>query len=90
VGARRGDVLVQFLIEAVALSLLGGGLGLGIGFGLGAGIFRLMPGNWPQAHVPLWVVALAFGVSAVIGVLFGVYPAAKASRLDPIDALRFE
>jgi putative ABC transport system permease protein len=81
---------VQFLIEAVSLSILGGGLGLGLGFGLGSGISRVMPGNWPPAHVPFWAIALAFGVSAVIGVLFGVYPAAKASRLDPIDALRFE
>jgi len=90
VGARREDVLVQFLIEAVALSGLGGCLGLALGFGLGTGISRLLPGDWPPAHVPLWAVALAFGVSAVIGVVFGVYPAAKASRLDPIDALRFE
>ncbi len=90
VGARRGDVLVQFLIEAVALSGLGGFLGLAIGFGMGKGIAAILPGNWPPAHVPLWAVVLAFGVSAAIGVLFGVYPAAKASRLDPIDALRFE
>ena len=90
VGARRQDVLAQFLIEAVTLSALGGGLGLAIGFGLGSAIAGAMPGNWPPAHVPFWAVALAFGVSAVIGVVFGVYPAAKASRLDPIDALRFE
>ena len=90
VGARRQDVLVQFLIEAVTLSAVGGGLGLAIGFGLGKGIAVLLPGNWPPAHVPLWAVALAFGVSGFIGVVFGVYPAAKASRLRPIDALRFE
>jgi putative ABC transport system permease protein len=90
VGARRQDLLVQFLIEAVVLSALGGAIGLALGFGLGKGIAAALPGNWPPAHVPLWAVALALGVSAAIGVLFGVYPAAKASRLDPIDALRFE
>jgi putative ABC transport system permease protein len=90
VGARRQDLLVQFLIEAVTLSALGGAIGLAIGFGLGSGIAAALPGNWPPAHVPLWAVGLALGVSAFIGVLFGVYPAAKASRLDPIEALRFE
>ncbi|HEY0781701.1 MAG TPA: ABC transporter permease [Thermoanaerobaculia bacterium] len=89
VGARRQDILVQFLIEAVTLSLVGGFLGLAIGYGLGVLVAQLLPG-WPPAHVPLWAVALAFGFSALVGVFFGIYPAGKAARLDPIDALRYE
>ncbi|HEX4966787.1 MAG TPA: ABC transporter permease [Thermoanaerobaculia bacterium] len=89
VGARRQDVLIQFLIEAVTLSLVGGGIGLLLGYGLGAMTAKLIPG-FPAAHVPLWAVALAFGFSAAVGIFFGIYPAAKASRLDPIEALRYE
>ena len=90
VGARRQDVLLQFLIEAVTLSLLGGCLGLALGYGLGTGIAKILPGDWPPAHVPLWAVGLAFGFSALVGIFFGIYPAGKASRLDPIEALRYE
>ena len=94
VGARRQDILVQFLIEAVTLSLVGGGLGLAIGYGMGVGISailsKVLEGNFPPAYVPLWAIALAFGFSAVVGIFFGIYPAGKASRLDPIDALRYE
>jgi putative ABC transport system permease protein len=90
VGARRQDVLVQFLIEAVTLSLVGGALGLALGYGMGALVSSILPGNFPPAHVPLWAVILAFGFSAAVGIFFGIYPAAKASRLDPIDALRYE
>jgi putative ABC transport system permease protein len=89
VGARRQDVLVQFLIEAVTLSLIGGGIGLAIGYGLGVLVAKLIPG-FPPAHVPLWAVGLAIGFSAGVGIFFGIYPAAKASRLDPIEALRYE
>ena len=89
VGARRQDVLLQFLIEAVTLSLIGGAIGLGLGFGLGALVSKMIPG-FPPAHVPLWAVVISFGFSAVVGIFFGIYPAAKASRLDPIDALRYE
>ena len=90
VGARRQDILVQFLIEAVALSLLGGTLGVAIGWGLGVAVASLLPAGWPPAHVPLWAVAIAFGFSALVGIFFGIYPAGKASRLDPIEALRYE
>jgi putative ABC transport system permease protein len=90
VGARRQDVLVQFLIEAVTLSLVGGGLGLAIGYGLGVLAANALPGDFPPAHVPLWAVLLSFGFSAMVGIFFGIYPAAKASRLDPIEALRYE
>ncbi len=90
VGARRADILIQFLIEAVTLSMLGGLVGLVAGWGLGALGASLIPGDFPPAHVPSWAVALAFGFAGVIGVLFGTYPAAKASALDPIEALRHE
>jgi putative ABC transport system permease protein len=90
VGARRQDVLVQFLIEAVTLSLVGGGIGLLLGYGLGAGVASVLPGDWPAAHVPLWAILLALGFSIAVGVFFGIYPAGKASRLDPIEALRYE
>jgi putative ABC transport system permease protein len=90
VGARRRDILWQFLIEAVALSLLGGVLGLALGYGLGALVIALLPIDLPPAYVPLWAVLLAFGFSAAVGIFFGIYPASKASRLDPIEALRYE
>ncbi|HYN21893.1 MAG TPA: ABC transporter permease [Thermoanaerobaculia bacterium] len=90
VGARRQDILIQFLIEAVTLSLVGGGMGLALGYGMGALVSAIIPGDFPPAYVPLWAVGLAFGFSAVVGIFFGIYPAGKASRLDPIDALRYE
>jgi len=89
VGARRQDILIQFLIEAVTLSLVGGAIGLALGYGIGVLAANLIP-NWPPAHVPLWAVALAFGFSALVGIFFGIYPAGKAARLDPIEALRYE
>ena len=89
VGARRQDVLSQFLIEAVTLSLAGGAIGLALGYGMGVAAAHLLPG-WPPAHVPLWAVGVAFGFSALVGIFFGSYPAGKAARLDPIDALRYE
>jgi putative ABC transport system permease protein len=90
VGARRQDVLVQFLIEAVTLSLLGGALGLILGYAIGAVAAGMLPGDWPPAYVPFWAVALAFGFSSIVGIFFGIYPAGKAAALDPIDALRYE
>ena len=87
IGAKGRDVLLQFLVEAIALSLIGGGIGIALGFSLAEGMQRWM--SWP-AKVPANAVAMAFGFAAATGVFFGFYPAQKAARLDPIDALRFE
>jgi len=89
VGARRSDIMVQFLIEAVTLSLFGGLVGILVGWGFGILGAKAIPG-FPSAHVPLWAVLLGFGFAALTGIVFGVYPAAKASSLDPIEALRYE
>ncbi len=89
VGARKADVLVQFLIEAVTLSALGGMVGILVGWGLGVLGAKAIPG-FPPAHVPLWAVFLGFGFASAVGIIFGVYPAAKAAALDPIEALRYE
>ncbi len=94
VGAKRIHVLYQFLIESVTLSTLGGVIGLGAGWGvslLTVWILRkTVSPTFPPAYVPLWVVLLSLGFAALTGAVFGVYPAVKASRLDPIEALRYE
>ena len=87
VGARGRDILLQFLIEAVTLSSIGGLLGVGLGIG-GARVLTLVK-NWPTL-ISAESVILAFVFSAAVGIFFGFYPARKASRLDPIEALRFE
>ena len=87
VGARGSDVLTQFLVESVVMSLLGGLVGLAIGFG-GAAILGHVMG-WSTA-TPLIAVFVAVGFSAAVGVFFGYYPARKAAALDPIQALRYE
>jgi putative ABC transport system permease protein len=86
-GARRRDVLLQFLVEAVVLSLLGGIVGIAAGIGAARGLTALM--SWPTFVSPQ-SIALAFVIAAAIGVAFGYYPARRASRLDPIVALRRE
>ncbi len=89
VGARRDNILMQFLIEATILTVLGGALGIVLGVGLGSMAAALIP-QFPPAHVPVWAVVAGFSVSALVGVVFGVYPALRAARLDPIEALRYE
>jgi putative ABC transport system permease protein len=87
VGARSRDVLLQFLVEAVVLSLVGGLIGIGLGFAVSRSLTDLL--QWP-AEVSASAIALAFGFAAATGVFFGFYPARKAARLDPIEALRYE
>ena len=87
IGARGKDVLLQFLVEAIVLSLLGGLLGIGMGYALSGAAERFL--SWPTS-IPPEAIAMAFGFAAITGVFFGFYPAMKASRLDPIEALRFE
>jgi putative ABC transport system permease protein len=87
IGARGRDVLLQFLVEAIVISLFGGLVGILLGFGLAAGIREILA--WPTM-VPPDAIAMAFGFAAGTGVFFGFYPARKAARLDPIEALRYE
>jgi putative ABC transport system permease protein len=86
-GARRRDILRQFLAESVALALVGGLLGLAAGTAV-AGLVNLA--SPLPARVTWWSVAVALGLGASVGILFGVYPAARAARLDPVVALRYE
>ena len=87
IGARRSDVLTQFALESVALSLLGGLIGLVIG--VGGALVMSKFGDWPAA-IPAWAAPLAIGFSTFVGVVFGAYPAWRAAQLDPIEALRRE
>jgi putative ABC transport system permease protein len=87
IGARRSDVLTQFALESVALSLLGGLIGLTLGV-VGALVIAQV-GDWPSA-IPAWAAPLAIGFSTFVGVVFGAYPAWRAAQLDPIEALRRE
>ena len=87
IGARGKDVLLQFLVEAVVLSLFGGLLGIALGYGLSAAAEKFL--QWPTS-IPPNAIAMAFGFAAGTGVFFGFYPAKKAAGLDPIEALRFE
>ena len=88
-GARRQTILLQFLLEAVVLSLLGGLIGVVLGWIIGLGGTLFIPGL-PPPRIPMWAVSLALFFSSAVGLIFGVIPAAKASDLDPIEALRYE
>jgi putative ABC transport system permease protein len=87
VGATRFDILSQFLIEAVVLTAIGGFAGLAVGE-----IASLLMNKYSPlpAYVPLWAIGVGVGISAAVGIVFGLWPAWKAARLNPIDALRWE
>ncbi len=87
IGARQGDIIRQFLTEAVLISIVGGLIGIAFGFGLS----RVIAGAAGWSTVVTWSsIAVAFGVSVFIGLLFGIYPAVQAAKLDPIEAIRYE
>jgi putative ABC transport system permease protein len=86
-GARRTEILFQFLMEAAFLTSLGGVLGSALGSGIGL-VVHLASGF--PVSLPWWSYAIGIGFSASVGIFFGLYPAFKASRLDPIEALRYE
>ena len=86
-GAKRRDIMLQVLAESVTLSVAGGIVGTSLGFLLAWIISRVSP---LPAAVQLWSVGLGIGITAIVGVVFGVYPAMRAARLDPIEALRKE
>jgi putative ABC transport system permease protein len=88
IGARRADIIWQFLTEAITLTALGGLIGILVGWLLSLALHSLAP-NLPSV-VPLWAVLLGFIVSCSVGLVFGLWPAIKAARLDPIEALRYE
>ena len=87
IGAKRRDISVQFLTEAVALTVIGGTIGVILGWFLAYIVTYL---GILQTSISLSSILLAFGVSAAIGIVFGYYPARRASRLNPIEALRYE
>ena len=86
-GARRSDIMAQMLTESIVLSVFGGAVGVVFGIGIALAISSFTP---VPAEVEVWSVALGIGVTAVVGLFFGLYPAARAARLDPIEALRRE
>jgi len=90
VGARERDILLQFLTEAVVLSLLGGIIGIGFGFAVSKVLGKIEIFSQMKTVVSPGSVLLSFCFAAAVGIFFGFYPARKASKLDPIEALRYE
>jgi len=94
IGAKKRDILFQFLVEAVILCLVGGALGILAGFGIGVGLAKIISSfigeiDWP-ATISMRSIIMAVGASSIIGILFGLYPARKAARLQPVEALKYE
>jgi putative ABC transport system permease protein len=89
VGAKRRDILMQFLVEAMVLSLIGGFMGIGVGYGISRAL-PLLSSSLTSTVVTPESVLMATGFSAAIGLFFGVYPASRAAGLRPIEALRYE
>jgi len=90
VGARPAAILLQFLVEAIMLCLVGGLVGVLIGYGMTKGISKIPGAKLESAYIPMWAIGLSFGFAAAVGLIFGMFPAIKAARLDPIEALRHE
>jgi putative ABC transport system permease protein len=88
IGATKGAIVLQFLLEAMVLTLFGGVIGVVLSVGISNLIMLLVPSL--PAQVPLWAVITGLSVSIGVGLVFGVLPARKASRLDPIESLRYE
>ena len=89
VGAKPSAILTQFLVEAVVLCMIGGLIGVGLGHGLASLISKFGP-LMEDTKIPAWAILLSFGFAGSVGVIFGMFPAIKAARLNPIDALRHE
>jgi putative ABC transport system permease protein len=88
IGARRSDIVQQFLSEAVFLTGMGGVAGIAGGWAISLLLNLALP-NLPSS-VPMWAVVMGFSVSVAVGVFFGMFPAVKAAKLDPVEALRYE
>ena len=86
-GATRREILWQFLVEASTLTLIGGAAGMALGGLIAFVVAQTTP---LPADVPVWAIAVALGAAAFTGIVFGIYPAARAARLDPVEALRYE
>jgi len=90
VGAKKSAILSQFLIESVVLCSIGGLAGIGFGQLLTMAIANIPKVELDRAYIPLWAIAMSFAFAGCVGILFGMFPAIKAARLDPIEALRHE
>jgi putative ABC transport system permease protein len=88
IGAKKSDIIWQFLTEAITLTAVGGLIGIFAGWVVSLALRQLAP-TLPSV-IPLWAVLLGFFVSCAVGLIFGMWPAVKAARLDPIEALRYE